>query len=97
MARVVSSFPRKDRSKYPWSQWFDGQVWELEKGADFDCTPTSVRTSALSAAFRRGIKVRTSQMGNKVFVQAQIKSGSVKSDSTSNRLAAVSVDGKGVS
>ena len=73
MARIVDSFPARTGSRYPWPEWLDGRIWELERGVDFTASPTSIRTSAMHAATRRGIKVRVSQKKNKVYVQALVK------------------------
>jgi hypothetical protein len=27
----------KESAGYPWYEWFDGRVWELEQGVDFHC------------------------------------------------------------
>ena len=44
MARVVKEMPASTRgSKYPWINWFDGKVWELTPGTDFDCNVDSMR------------------------------------------------------
>ena len=43
---------------YPWEQWFDGRVWQLERGKDFRVSVRSMVTCAHSAARKLGIKVR---------------------------------------
>lgn len=64
MAETVNEFPvvgRKRTTKYPWSEWLDGQVWRLEKGdnGDFNCSTKSFRLSAYQAAKKNNVKVRT--------------------------------------
>ena len=60
MARVISSFPpATTRTRYPWDQWLDGQVWELVAGEDFTAKPETIRQSASSQATKRGGRVKT--------------------------------------
>ena len=62
MARTLKEWPRKNSggSKYPWGKWLNGQMWELTRKKDFDCTAASFRTTAISYARTRGWKIRTS-------------------------------------
>lgn len=46
------------RSFYNWSEWLNGDVWQLERGKDFKDL-NSARGSAYSAAMRSGKKVKT--------------------------------------
>lgn len=66
--RADSVFPKHER--YPWEQWFDGQLWELTKGADFKTEPASFRSAAFLQAKRRDIKLRTRVVGDKFYLQA---------------------------
>jgi hypothetical protein len=51
--------------KYPYSDWFDGRVWELIEGVDFESKRGSMIANVINAAKRRGIKVevRTTDAG----------------------------------
>jgi hypothetical protein len=51
--------PRSNEEKYPWDKWFDGSVWLLKQGEDFDVDIESMRSAVYMAASRHGIKVRT--------------------------------------
>ena len=51
--------PRANEEKYPWDKWFDGSVWLLKQGEDFDVDIESMRSAVYMAASRHGIKVRT--------------------------------------
>jgi hypothetical protein len=56
---VVSRNNKRARSRsYPWDDWFDGRIWQLEKGVDFDGPATSLERVIRTSANRRGIKVR---------------------------------------
>lgn len=56
MARVVADFTGKPEkvSKYPWTEWFDGRVWELERGVDFTPVLPNFRNIAYSKAKSAG-------------------------------------------
>ena len=73
MAQVLNEFDFKagrtgGHEKYPWADWFDGRIWELEPQdtegvtvtGDFPGTPDDFRTTCYSAAKRRGVEIRTS-------------------------------------
>ena len=54
---------------YPYDQWFDGQVWKLYQGVDFNCNLISMRENLNNAARKRGIKIQTSMRVDAVIVQ----------------------------
>lgn len=45
-------------SFYPWSTWFDGNIWKLKQGTDFGPNPGSFRVTIKSAAKREGKRVK---------------------------------------
>lgn len=49
--------PNYKRRQYPWDEWLDGHVWELEQGDDFTVDVKSFRATAAGAAVRSGLKV----------------------------------------
>ena len=56
---VVSRTNKRARSRnYPWDDWFDGRIWQLEQGTDFDGPAVSLERVIRTSANRRGIKVR---------------------------------------
>lgn len=61
MACKVKSFFKGGSShgntKYPWEVWSDGNIWEVVKGKDFDCTTQSLIGAAWNYAARNGLKV----------------------------------------
>ena len=57
------------KPKYDWEMLFDGQVWQLDRGEDFDCIPANFRSSVYRAAKVRGIKARVKIAGSTVYVQ----------------------------
>lgn len=71
MAEVVSAFPKTAvGSKYPWSEWMNGQVWKLTKGIDFNCTVESFTTGCHYAAKVSGKRAKTRRDGDTVYVCA---------------------------
>lgn len=54
MATIITEMPTQTRAgrtpKYPWGEWFDGQVRLLTQGEDFDCTTGSLRANAYKTA-----------------------------------------------
>jgi hypothetical protein len=50
---------QKPRNKYDWDKFFNGKRWELIPGEDFieGTRAFTLRTAALMAASRRGVKV----------------------------------------
>ena len=73
MAEVIDELPKYKvgpEAKYPWEQWFDGQVWKLTKGADFLTNPESFRRTAGMAAARMHVHAETRVVGDVLFLQA---------------------------
>lgn len=61
MAQKIASFPAATRrSKYDTEQWFDGNIWKLIKGEDFDVPIASFRGSLYTQANKKGFEIRTS-------------------------------------
>jgi hypothetical protein len=58
MAEIISEFPGRGGTAYPWDEWLDGQVRVLTPGEDFS-NVVSVRASFYAAAKVRGLKGRT--------------------------------------
>lgn len=58
MARKLDQFPLSKAAKYPWDEYMDGNVWELTRGEDFDCSVTSMQGAARTQANRRRGTVR---------------------------------------
>ncbi len=52
------------KSIYPYDEWFDGQIWKLTKGFDFECQPNSLRQAFYKAANRKGIRIHVSLLAN---------------------------------
>jgi hypothetical protein len=55
---------------FDYDKIFDGRVWELVYGQDFQCTATTMRSKIQYQANIRDIEVRLMVRKMKVFVQA---------------------------
>jgi len=68
VAQVVEEYDWDQKvirdGKYPWSQWFNGAVWELTKGEDFDVDVAAFRRAVHSRAHWLGFKARTRTIKN---------------------------------
>lgn len=56
------------QKKYPWSEWLNGQSWEIERGVDFHIDDASLRAAVSSAARSRGLKARVAFQSDGVYV-----------------------------
>ncbi|GIW60093.1 MAG: hypothetical protein KatS3mg087_1159 [Patescibacteria group bacterium] len=57
-------------SKYDWERIFDGSIWVLEQGTDFDCKPGSFAIVARIAAKKHGVKLKIKIDDAKVYIKA---------------------------
>tara|TARA_B100000953_G_C17930994_1_gene393878 strand:- start:288 stop:521 length:234 start_codon:yes stop_codon:yes gene_type:complete len=74
MAEILEDYEFRKagrRDSYPYEEWFDGQVWKLYQGVDFDCSVISMRVNLYNAAKRKGIKIRTSMRVDAVILQRE--------------------------
>jgi len=72
MAETLSEFTWPTRgaiAKYPWELWFDGRIWRLTRGTDFENRPVVFRTQALYAAKQRKVVISTAVVGSAVILQ----------------------------
>jgi hypothetical protein len=107
MATVLRSFDWSKVSRnsdsprsrsYPWHDWFDGRIWQLEPETDFDGPPHSLEKVIRSTATKQGIRVRIriTPEGNVVMQrhdeQARV-TGVTKSPSKKSLTEGVNVNG----
>lgn len=62
--RPVSGLPA-----YPWNKWLDGQVWRIEGGVDFLCSPETFLKQAMAECHRKGIAFRAERINQDVVIQ----------------------------
>lgn len=71
MAHKVQSLPSRGRKdSYPFDEWFDGDIWELVSGEDFDISVEGMRSSLHNAGKRKDIKITTRVRDDLIYVQA---------------------------
>ena len=62
MSEIIDSLKFPDgrgEEKYPWKEWFNGGVWHIKQGSDFDVDINSMRSCIYTAAKRHNKKVKT--------------------------------------
>src|SRR6201999_1284584 len=65
MAKRLCEFPGGGgpaSRRYPWAEWADGSVWQIERGVDFDTTTENMRVNLHMKADGLTKKVRTSKV-----------------------------------
>lgn len=88
MAQVVTELPKRKgggkgrAEKYPYDEWLDGQIWQLEEGEgkDFQVNKMSFMTSVRGAAKKRGLKLKSRVLDNAVVIQAEKAEESTNGD-----------------
>lgn len=60
MSQKLESFKFNSSSSYPWSEWFDGSIYQIKQHEDFECELTSMRSMIHSRAAQREGSVQTS-------------------------------------
>jgi len=61
---------------YPWDQWFDGAIWRLTPGEDFDGPVATFRSYCYRQAGERGYRLRTRRSHDGLYIQALALDGS---------------------
>jgi len=74
MAKILEALPAQVRlgrtERYPWADWFDGQVRLLESGIDYDAETISMKSCAYAAARRHGVKITMRTVGEDLALQS---------------------------
>jgi hypothetical protein len=78
MPRVLDNLPKAARGgtggrseKYPFDEWFDGNVYELVEGEDFDSKRSTLATVIHNAATKRDLIVQTRMTQDGLAIQAR--------------------------
>lgn len=61
MAEILNEEPNwhsSRKGRYPWDEWFDGRVWHLKKGEDFQVASGAFRAAAANAAKSRHLNLK---------------------------------------
>jgi hypothetical protein len=59
LARKLEEFPTAASRRYPWDEWLNGDVWQLDRGDDYSAKTTTVMSNARARARQMGGVVRT--------------------------------------
>jgi hypothetical protein len=64
MAKILTEMPKKAggagrKAIYPYDEWLDGQIRQLDSGEDYNAKPQSVVASIRTMAEQRGMKLRS--------------------------------------
>ena len=72
MPATLDNWPKTMRaSKYDWDSLFDGEIYKVTKGDDFECDIESFRVQAYGAARNRGLFFRSAKLSdNELAIQA---------------------------
>lgn len=65
MSRIIDEMPadrRDGRRIYPWDQWTDGRIWEIERGVDFSVSAEKMAGNIRTYASRRGFNIECKPM-----------------------------------
>ena len=71
MAKVLKEFHFAVRDRYPWTEWFDGRIWQLTRGTDFRCQAQSMLSIAHAKGKKKRLKVLVACRGDQVILQAR--------------------------
>ncbi len=69
----VDKFPdppkRGAPEKYPYDDWFDGNIWKIDSIAEYGREPALLGGRVVAAAERRGLVITTATEEDDLFVQ----------------------------
>lgn len=77
MPRVLEGLPAQTRAnagrgeKYPFDEWFDGNVYELVEGEDFESKRSTMATVLHTAASKRDMLIQTRMTQDGLAIQAR--------------------------
>lgn len=80
MGQRVEEFPKgagrgSGGGKYPWGEWFDGSIWALKAGEDFDISVKGIRQQFATRASNKGLSLRSSLVDDVLYVQVLSRNG----------------------
>ena len=55
---AITSAESKGRNRYPWDQWFDGDIWKITQGVDFDAEPLMMERIIRTRASNKNHKAK---------------------------------------
>jgi len=74
MAEKLKMFDFKNLSKkYDFDKWFDGSVWKLTRGSDYECQTRSMGVGLYKAAKQRDVRLKIREVDDCIVLQAEKK------------------------
>ncbi len=55
---AITSAESKGRNRYPWDDWFDGDIWKITRGVDFDADPLMMERIIRTRASNKNHKAK---------------------------------------
>jgi hypothetical protein len=55
---AITSAWSKGRNRYPWNEWFDGDIWKITQGEDFDTSPLMMERIIRTRASNKNHKAK---------------------------------------
>jgi hypothetical protein len=101
MASKLKSLPAVTRTgggrteKYPYEKWFDGSVWQLTQGEDFESEPAVFGNTLRTAARRHGVTLSIVMIeDDSLALQASSGNGKAKASDAPRKTAKPKASGK---
>jgi hypothetical protein len=71
MAKKLTQWPAA-KQMHPWDTYFNGKIWELQKGVDFNCSLQSMNFMIYKTAKKRGhgVRIKNDRKKETLIVQA---------------------------
>lgn len=60
----ASQITKTERRNYPWNEWFDGSIWRITWGEDFDTHPLMMERVIRTRATSRKVKLSIRHEGD---------------------------------
>lgn len=55
---AITAAESKGRNRYPWNDWFDGDIWKITQGTDFDTSPLMMERIIRTRASNKNHKAK---------------------------------------
>lgn len=85
MAEILDTWPtitRTRQSRYPWSEWTNGQIWQVKAGEDFESNIKTFVQGLYAYGKRHGLKVEVRTDMDNDIAAFRFVPGAASSDSS---------------
>lgn len=55
---AITAAESKGRNRYPWTDWFDGDIWKISQGTDFETSPLMMERIIRTRASNKNHKAK---------------------------------------